>query len=450
LGQQTVEQLKIFHFGVNQGDCTLIMVRAQDNFKAWHTISILIDTGLGRGNHTAFFWDEIWGVITAEGGKQLDYFIISHLDQDHYGVAAGILDLLITRKYAWIERMYLIDRMAIGQFVLPKGYRTKPFKRPPSKEFPTYDTARKNYGLQTRPLLAGQDLFKRLFATYELPNFQMLCVASNGTINGEIRAKFKEKTPKEPEEVAEEENDLSFGFLLRFGSFRFYTGGDLHGTHGKPVPVKDRKDSMEVSLVDYLNDAWKDPKKTRIPQHTFHTCALLLHHHGSRFSTMGDFIDYFNPRIAVCSAGVLTFNNQRFPRPEVIARLRGDDPLPLAGLTPPPPKYFPKNACTLLFTFRITTKGGSEEPTLSNQKVDQWRHKVDQDVILHVINEPGQPGQQSHSPLVDGDKPKIYMYRRRRDPQFRRLESPVPYETREFQKTGIAICDRNHENLPLP
>ena len=72
MGRQKVEQLKIIHFGVDDGDCTLIIVRAKGaapgTRDAWHMISILIDTG--KAGRPDIVWDAVWNEILAEGGTQ--------------------------------------------------------------------------------------------------------------------------------------------------------------------------------------------------------------------------------------------------------------------------------------------------------------------------------------------------------------------------------------------
>ncbi len=450
LGTAFREQLKIIHFGVSQGDCTLIMIRAQDENDNWHTISTLIDTGkVGSAEN---IWTAIWNQITEEGGEELNYFVISHHDKDHLKWAAGILDIVQSSTYPWKDRLCIVDRIHTGK--TRENYNQLPGNSG-STESNAYLTAVNKYQQdQRRGIFTDYDLFRigaggRYGPEYKLKNFQMLCVAANGYIDGTFKASILKPNNK-PRLARLQENDFSLAFLLRFGSFRFYTGGDLHGTLDDTV--KNVTGSMEGPLAQHLYSKvlGKAQPKAR------HVCAVLVHHHGSKSSTLGDFISYFNPRIAVCSTDGKSGQNRVFSA-QVVDRLLSKDLPPEHLFANGRPQGSKKGPCTVLYTFRIQNTLSyyevgkcSEDPATANKDPQYWKPCAPQDVILHVIAE-----EEGRSPLVNGEHPRIRTYRRQRDDWKQTQSDPyvtVSYETRLDDGSLVAYCDcdRYHENVRLP
>ena len=245
-------------------------------------------------------------------GPKLDFFIISHFDYDHCRHAAGILKIVresigaitgdgmsgeVIPQYPWKDELRVVDRIRAG-----KTHETYTAREGKSREQRFHAYGWQLLFSRTMAIFTGHDLFAD--AGYELPNFQMLCVAANGYVAGN-GDKFEAREQKTAED---NENDYSLAFLLRFGSFRFYTGGDLHGTLEKDA--KTITGGMEVPLVRGL--------KKSLPKN-IHACAVLTHHHGSKKSTLGDFLNYFNPRIAVLSGNARA--SKKLPAREAIDRL---------------------------------------------------------------------------------------------------------------------------------
>ena len=460
LGEEKIEQLKIFHFGVGKGDCTLIMIRAQDDLHKWHTISILIDTGdkshKAKEAATDMRWNEIWKEIEGNGGSKLDYLVISHFDKDHFGHAARILKIIretttyltdgkvmvLYEEYPWKNELRIVDRISSPS----RGYIVKDgnTKGEEKEQFDVYKAEIGNWEGRRITPIPGVDLLDAS-VTYKLPNFQMLCVAANGYV-GNVRCVKEDKNDKN------NENDYSLAFVLRFGSFRFYTGGDLCGTRNSDVNSIDG--SMEQPLAGYV---YEKVFKHHAKESARHVCAALLHHHGSAKSTLGAFLNYFNPRLAVCSAD----GGKTHPTKKVLQRLKGEVPTGeekhFPGLLPRERKK--RDHCSLLFTFRLTGKkakkieriGDSEPPVDDLRWVGlNLEGTSRQDIILHVKNE--------H--LESSNKqPRIYISRRiflygsgseiqPHTPLWLRDKGFFVYDDKN--NLVYCDCDRDHEDIPLP
>jgi hypothetical protein len=456
LGQ--VPEVKMVHFGVGNADCTLIVVKdyvkpVRPN-QPLKTITILIDTGsisASTGQNALTLWPRIWGRIQREGGNRLDYFVISHLHEDHVGNATGILEQIESQQFPWRRDMVIIDRYAFtdtgipvthnGNTVTYKKWLTGKLGSKVPDEVINYDAYYRGhfngstyvinvFGSQVtvtlppqrRQIFFGQDLL-RIGRDYELENVQMICVASNGVIGDK----------EEPTRTANrppDENDLGFAFVLRFGSFRYFTGSDL----GYQSPYT----NMEKPLVDQLNADWGRLNGN----YPFHVCALKVNHHGSENSTGRDFVRFFNPEVAVFSSSLRRFgkSTKRHPTEEVIGRLR--DP----GLLPSPvadPIRF------LLFTFRLYIPLPRDQgfvvdvdPMGNFRSYQFWQNGGPQDVILDVKRE------DDGSPFVNDKPPKIYMYKQ---PY---LDSTTPDGPEATYSPAQVTCKRlhnnEHRNLPLP
>ena len=456
LGQDGYPRVKIVHYGVGHGDCTLIIVRERDGSDPTkiNTVSVLIDVG-ERSRQAVRQWNEIWQRIQDEGGDRLDYFVVSHFHQDHMGAAAKILERIRRTRggvdiHPWRKSMQIIDRS-----IFPIGPSTEPYSRwalprpprpPRPPRLPT-TTAYSRYRAeidqhwdpnQLRPLYTGDDLF----ADHNLTYSQMICIVSNGAIGNTRVAQPQVANVSPPRAL--NENDLSFGFILRVGSFRYYTGGDLSGEGRQYVPFQPAQppqpgiparpaqsgqsgqSAMEAPLVNYLSGRFGP---------NFHACAFKFNHHGSRHSTTEEFLRYFNPRIGVFTANHRRFGSGRLPALELINRL--DDVFPRGR---PPGSQRP----VLLYTFRFNAQvdatrliGGQNVTVLATQ-----------DIILSVMEEFG-------FSLRVGQAPRIRLFRQERQvDRFIRM-SPERYHNVISQggtfppQYNVIDCDRAHTNLPL-
>lgn len=277
--------LSIQHIGVGHGDCTLII--ASDSNAEKMTI-VLIDAG-DKGKGKNIVWPYLKNNIGAFVGQPGVSFLImcSHLHSDHMG---GMVEVLDSIRQNWGTGVvtYVVDRT-----INPVPYYTplavkscydRGVDNPASGVFTLYNAAA-NYFNRSNIGVA-----KDIFRLCGLNNFSMACVAANGWVPG---------TNVVNENVLNE-NDLSYGFIIRFGAFKYFTGGDLGGGGNYT--------DMETPLS---NSAFVDSilRLTVTP----HVCAFKVTHHGSSHSTNAVFLNKFNPSLAIFEAGLRSFRRKVLP-----------------------------------------------------------------------------------------------------------------------------------------
>jgi beta-lactamase superfamily II metal-dependent hydrolase len=464
------QEVKIVHLGVGHGDSTLIVIKdCTDNtddtkcMNSMRQVNILIDTSI-RGFKKMF--RAVKKELDPENkGYHIDFLILSHLDIDHYAGAAGVLDGVradamkarntaarreqmaatlekeaaettredvkqrrlaeanrlreeakaLRASVAWVDKMIIYDRKSLyddpptaTKWKLPKAETTEresgvPLRNP----LQVYLDARKPFErpqekakTQTPPLLVG----KNILESYQLKHMEMVCIASNGAIGKIERGKLAideraQPSPSDSNEVRSE-NDLSFAFLLRFGSFRYYTGGDLCGVEKEES--KTLYTNMESPLAAWVKARWDN----KHPGEDFHVCAAKINHHGSNSSTNDDFMEVFNPRLAVISAANKNFNKKGaerkiLPKEEVIKKLLGKD-FPITDNMRQRPVFF---------TYGYDK---SLDPTVEKyanwlKLAKKYSEPAAHDIILLVKKE------DDGTPLVAGKPPQIRIFSRKRE-----------------------------------
>ncbi|MEO0084654.1 MAG: MBL fold metallo-hydrolase, partial [candidate division WOR-3 bacterium] len=243
------QPLRIYQIDVNTGDAALI-VSPTNKY-------VLIDAGDDRYN----YGDTVLRFLRALGITHLDYLIVSHYHEDHiggvpwviYGLSGfgsndSILNYCYDRGDTYTTSMYLNYVNAAG-------------------------TKRRTVALGETLDLGGGVL--------------MICVAKNGKVlSGDS------VLPNSGE------NYRSLAWVLKFGLFKFFTGGDLVGYN-----VTGERD-VETILAPVV-------RKVDV---------MKVNHHGSRNSSNNIFLDSLRPKAAVISQGTHPVNNNH-PHQEAIDRL---------------------------------------------------------------------------------------------------------------------------------
>ncbi|MEG1955180.1 MAG: MBL fold metallo-hydrolase [Mucinivorans sp.] len=260
------QSLEIHHISVGAGDASLIVQRNVDSLRrrvdAKAGVGVIVDMDLLRyaldscinlggtiskvimvDMGTANARTSIPTYIKEVGVTKLDYITVSHYHEDHIGCAANIIKPGTT----------IYDR---GTAYHPTGaiYNTY-HKKAPNSTTATIGTA-----ITLTPVSTGIT-----------ENIVMTCVAANKNVQGLAKA-ITEGTS---------ENDYGLAWLLTYGKFRYFTGGDMGGVDHAPYV------DVESSVAKAVG----------------HVCAMKINHHGSQHSSNPAFLDSLRPKSCVISCG---------------------------------------------------------------------------------------------------------------------------------------------------
>jgi beta-lactamase superfamily II metal-dependent hydrolase len=241
---QVPPRLDIYHFDVNTGDATLIL--SPDGR------GVLIDAGDRFRGHNPIA--EFLNRARADGRlASLDYFIVTHYDADHIGGADELLngewypsvqvydrgDTVLPpfdRSYAE-TRCSQIDDVGAAEQIAPWGTAPNSFcRRRASCQIVEYFVAAERGG--RRQTLRPGD-------TISLDHgVELTAIVVNATdIDGStVDVSFSGRR----DDCAA--NDLSVGFLLAYGDFRYLIAGDLTGD-----PTQDVADVEELLKDDAMD-----------------------------------------------------------------------------------------------------------------------------------------------------------------------------------------------------
>jgi LmbE family N-acetylglucosaminyl deacetylase len=193
----------------------------------------------------------------------LDYVLVTHYHDDHLGALETVARLIPIRR--------LLDR---GDTPAP----------PAGPLIDRYKELRRSLGADATIIRPGRadQIVARGFPTFEVRN-----VAANGVIwTGDAtssRLAFPRDWSNLPKDIQPSENSFSAALLIRYGAFRYFTGGDLPG-----VPL----DNLP---------AWHD-LETPVARAIGAVDVLVLNHHGWLDTTNPFFLQTLRPRVVIIPA----------------------------------------------------------------------------------------------------------------------------------------------------
>jgi len=325
---QAQDQLEIHQINVGNGDGALIKLLSGGAV----VYTIVIDGGLaGSSNSFVPYLKEFIPDMTAHPGyKKVDWVILSHNHQDHFNglvqmfkdpafVVGSITDqggYTIGAANFSVEPNKATDANSVPYITPSKS------KKSPQQALVDYVKAVQTVDARTFSVtkahitrIAPFDTTAKTFTSIPIPAtiagspLTMVCIATNAYTRGLTTTTARDIGSKNP-------NNFTFGWILQFGQFRFYSGGDLGGyTTGYT--------NQETPMATYLAGTFTsnhplDGTKTAT-NFPGHVCVMKTNHHGSTNSSRPNFLQTLAYSAIVTSAG--SHKRWKIPTVEFVDRV---------------------------------------------------------------------------------------------------------------------------------
>ena len=194
---QQTKTLDVYWIDSEGGGSTLIVTPAGE--------SVLIDTGNPGGRDPA----RIVAAAKTAGLARIDYLVLTHYHIDHFGGAAEVAQQI---PFGTIFQRAIPDHDPDGRASSSFPVQIKPFRE---------------IAAPRKALAPGVAI--PLKAVAGAPALSLRCLAADQKFVEPTAAQMKQENPLTgtPKEIAPSDNDNSAVFLLSFGGFKFFDGGDL-------------------------------------------------------------------------------------------------------------------------------------------------------------------------------------------------------------------------------
>jgi len=325
-------QVEIHQVNVGNGDGALIKVIDGGTL----VYTIVIDGGLPSTSNSfvPYLKQALPDMPGHAGKKKIDWVILSHNHQDHFnGLIQMFKDPAFIISNITDQGVYSITT---GKYptplVTPTNSNTAPYITP-AKGKTTPQTALIGYANAVKiasdrsKIITTADIkpidgfvnSTKTFQDIPIPAtvggtpLTMVCIAANAftrTITGTTARDIGNLNP----------NNFSYGWVLEFGKFRFYSGGDLGGYSGS---YTDQEDGMGTYLTArYPSNHPLDGTNTG-KNFPGHVCVAKADHHGSTNSSNPEFLEALAYSAIVTSAG--KHSRWKIPTEEFVDRV-ADNP----------------------------------------------------------------------------------------------------------------------------
>ncbi|HQQ95850.1 MAG TPA: MBL fold metallo-hydrolase [Cyclobacteriaceae bacterium] len=232
-------------------------------------------------NYIRFFHSQI---------KQLDYGVVSHFHSDHYGSLKpgqrlsrlGNYRLTgITEVHESIPFVHLLDR-GYPDYNYPVDLRSKVLDKEVFANYLTFVNSQVQAGkLKASSLRAGStNQIRTIIHPNKYPAFMVRNIKSSHSL---WTGKDTLSVRIIPEAILEKdynENPLSLALEITYGSFNYFTGGDMTGLRGFGLPSWFDTETPTAAVVGPVD-------------------VLSINHHGVRDASNLEFLHLLAPRVLV-------------------------------------------------------------------------------------------------------------------------------------------------------
>ncbi len=299
------KELRIHHINVDDGDATFIGIF--DNTSGKYVKTILIDGGSAAPSLRLVPYLKM---ISKSQQPKLDYVALTHYHEDHYNgllaLANGSFRADSVIDQGGYEMSSVFPAQASLQTNDPKpvamkvfeGWKTALGKAVSSGFVKGHVTNLFHYGASNGTNIGN----KLLLGDVQGTPVTLECVAAWGnSLDGN-------SIIANPSPARTNANNFTLAFVLNFGEFRYFIGGDLGGD--KKSPYIDQETPLLGYFAKQYPSSWS---WKHVREAAGHICGFKANHHGSSFSNSKGFMDGMSAAIAVVSAGKQ--KTWKLPRP---------------------------------------------------------------------------------------------------------------------------------------
>lgn len=247
------------------------------------------------GSRYAYEWIVYYlNQILPEHHKKIDYALVTHFHDDHYGAVYPGSRQSNKGNYLLSGITGVGDALPIGKIV-DRGYPDydKPYDvaynlmiKTDTMEYTTFrnylkfiDWQRIHHQMEAESFKVGSSKqFSLKYHPEQYGNFSIRNLHANGVIWDGKKEDGKIDTLPDTLVFKAQENCLSAGIVIQYGNFRFYLGGDIPGYSALGTPK------------------WNDVESTVAPM-IGEVDVAVMNHHGGRDALSEKFIQILRPRV---------------------------------------------------------------------------------------------------------------------------------------------------------
>ena len=311
------QELRIHQINVGDGDATLVGIF--DPISKKYTKTILIDGG--KSAAASKILPYLKNVLGGEVPK-LDYVALTHYHDDHYkglmalGEGGMRADSVIDQGGYEMSLIFPQQTTLVSSDQKPAAMTvftgwTDMLKMAVENGYlKGHVKGMFHYGAGSETDLGRKLLLGKI--GNELVTLE--CVAGWGnTLGGDVVIPNPSPGKSSP-------NNFTLAFVLQFGQFRYFIGGDLGGDRGSSYI------DQETPLTSFFAHAYPSSWSwNHTKEKAGHVCGFKANHHGSSYSNGDSFMAAMSPAICMISAGKNA--SWKLPRPRVIEGFSAAVPL---------------------------------------------------------------------------------------------------------------------------